>query len=89
MREIRAEELRSPEQGLRLVFGTRPWLWQQWACLKIEHVLRFQKGHQDDFASKDVQKYAMELWDQWLEHPLNIEFYELFHDERYVIPYKR
>ncbi len=30
----------------------------------------------------DIQKYAADLWDRWLEDPANIEFKELFYDER-------
>lgn len=30
----------------------------------------------------DIQKYASDLWDRWLEDPANIEFKQLFYDER-------
>ena len=61
-RNIKEEDLRSPEEGLKTLFGTRPWLWQQWAILKVEEKLRFQEGHQDDFMEKDIQKLAAGEW---------------------------
>eukprot|EP00586_Coscinodiscus_wailesii_P020069 CAMPEP_0172493602 /NCGR_PEP_ID=MMETSP1066-20121228/25020_1 /TAXON_ID=671091 /ORGANISM="Coscinodiscus wailesii, Strain CCMP2513" /LENGTH=675 /DNA_ID=CAMNT_0013263825 /DNA_START=123 /DNA_END=2147 /DNA_ORIENTATION=- len=82
IRNIAEEDLRSPEEGLKTVFGHGPWVWQQWALLKVEDKIRFQEGHQDDFAEKDIQKLAADLWDQWLDHPENIEFKTLFEDER-------
>ena len=48
----------------------------------MEEKLRFQEGHQHDFATKDIQKLATDLWDQWLEHQANIEFSQLFYDDR-------
>jgi hypothetical protein len=81
-RKIKEIDLRSPEAGLKLIFGCRPWVWQQWAILKVEEMLRFQPGHQNDFATKDIQKFAADLWEQWLNHPANLEFKELFYDDR-------
>lgn len=81
-RNITEEDLRAPEAGLKLLFGCRPWVWQQWAVLKVEEKLRFQEGHQNDFATKDIQKLAADLWEQWLEYPANVEFNQLFYDER-------
>ena len=81
-RNIEEEDLRSPKEGLKMVFGSRPWVWQQWAILKVEEKLRFQEGHQDDFMEKDIQKLATDLWDQWLDHPDNADFKAVFEDER-------
>ena len=81
-RNVEAYDLRTPETGLKLIFGCRPWVWQQWALLKLEAKIRFQKGHQDDFMEMDIQRFAADLWDQWLEHPANAEFSEVFYDER-------
>jgi hypothetical protein len=47
-RDVEAQDLRTPETGLLILFGKRPWVWQQYAMLKLENKLRFQKGHQDD-----------------------------------------
>ena len=81
-RRIKEEDLRSSEAGLKYIFGCRPWVWQQWAILKVEQHLRFQEGHQNDFEIQDIQKLAADLWDQWLEHPSNTEFYQLYWDKR-------
>mmetsp|Transcript_25912 Transcript_25912/g.59668 ORF Transcript_25912/g.59668 Transcript_25912/m.59668 type:complete len:584 (-) Transcript_25912:54-1805(-) len=81
-RDIAEEDLRSPEQGLQLIFGHRPWVWQQWAVLKLENKIRFQEGHENDVKKMDIQKFATVLWDQWLNHPSNSGFKKLFNDER-------
>lgn len=48
----------------------------------MESKLRFQEGHQEDFKGKDIQKYAVDLWNEWLHHPSNIDFKNHFYDER-------
>jgi len=65
-RKFREEDIRSPEEGLKKIFGNRPWVWQQWAIIKLEEKIRFQEGHQYDCMEMDVQKYAADLWDEWL-----------------------
>jgi len=82
IRNIKHDDLRAPEAGLKLIFGCRPWVWQQWAILKVEDKLRFQRGHQNDFATMDVQKLSAALWDQWLNDERNKDFHDLFYDER-------
>uniref|UniRef100_A0A7S4M9V9 Uncharacterized protein n=1 Tax=Odontella aurita TaxID=265563 RepID=A0A7S4M9V9_9STRA len=81
-RRLREDELRSPKEGLRRVFGRRPWVWQQYACIKVEDKLRFQEGHQNDCILFDVQKYVAELWEEWLNHPSNSDFKAVFDDDR-------
>jgi len=81
-RDILEKDIRAPEEGLRCVFGSRPWVWQQWACLKLENALRFQDGHGHDFMLFDVKKYVADLWDMWLNHPSNTEFKQIFQDDR-------
>eukprot|EP00565_Helicotheca_tamesis_P006551 CAMPEP_0185735410 /NCGR_PEP_ID=MMETSP1171-20130828/25212_1 /TAXON_ID=374046 /ORGANISM="Helicotheca tamensis, Strain CCMP826" /LENGTH=746 /DNA_ID=CAMNT_0028405709 /DNA_START=1 /DNA_END=2241 /DNA_ORIENTATION=+ len=81
-RDICEKDLRAPEEGLLHVFGSRPWVWQQWACIKLENALRFQRGHENDFMTMDVQKYVAELWEQWMNHPSNADFKTVFQDER-------
>ena len=81
-RMIQVGDVRSPKEGLVRLFGQRPWIWQQWACIKLEYVLRYQIGHQHDFESKDVIKYALELWEEWLNHPSNADFKAVFDDDR-------
>ena len=41
-RDVDAYDLRAPETGLKIIFGSRPWVWQQYALLKLEAKLRFQ-----------------------------------------------
>jgi len=43
-RNVEAYDLRASETGLKILFGKRPWVWQQYALLKLESKLRFQKG---------------------------------------------
>jgi len=74
--------LRAPQHGLQALFGLRPWLWQQWAMLKLEEKMRFQENHPDDFVILSAQCYAMQLWNEWLEHPRNQEFKSVFYDDR-------
>jgi hypothetical protein len=81
-RNIKEEDVRSPEAGLKFIFGSRPWVWQQWAILKVEEKLRFQEGHQNDFHTKDIQKLTADLWEDWLNHESNAEFFQLFYDDR-------
>ena len=40
LRGINENNLRAPECGLKKVFGLRPWVWQQWALLKVEQRIR-------------------------------------------------
>ena len=56
------DAVRSPEEGLRAIYGSRPWLFQQWALLKFETVLRFQKDHPSDFEEISAMRFARDLW---------------------------
>jgi len=76
--DLNQSEIRWPRVGLRLIFGCGPWLWQQWACLRLEHKLRFEKGHEHDFEVMDINQYALELWEIWLEDPRNKSFRHLY-----------
>ena len=80
-RKLAKEHLRAPEEGLRRVFGARPFLWQQYACVKLEAALRFHKGHTDDFMIKDIQKFVHSLWVDWLNDPQNRDFRALYDHE--------
>ena len=55
--------IRSPEDGLKRVFGFRPWVWQQFALLRIEQHLRFQEDHERDFAETDCVAFADKSFD--------------------------
>lgn len=67
--QLRRIELRAPEEALLTLFGSRPWIWQQWALLKVEKLLRFEQGHPHDFEQLDVPRYARYLWRRWIENP--------------------
>lgn len=34
---VNRHEIRAPEEGLKRLFGFRPWLWQQWALVSFYH----------------------------------------------------
>lgn len=70
--------IRAPEEAVRALFGARPLLWQQYALLRAEKHLRFQQDHERDFAELDLQQYADELLDEWLDDERNADFRELF-----------
>lgn len=76
------DQIRAPEEGLRRLFGTGPWIWQQYALLRLESKLRFQYKHAHDFENFDVTKYTRELWDLWVEDPKNKEFRRVYYDKR-------
>jgi len=81
-RRLRRYEIRAPQDGLLRVFGTRPWIWQQWAILKLEHQLCFHQGHRNDFEVFNIAQYARDLWFQWLNNPQNKDFKEHLADPR-------
>eukprot|EP00816_Leptocylindrus_hargravesii_P006554 CAMPEP_0196805842 /NCGR_PEP_ID=MMETSP1362-20130617/5665_1 /TAXON_ID=163516 /ORGANISM="Leptocylindrus danicus, Strain CCMP1856" /LENGTH=847 /DNA_ID=CAMNT_0042178997 /DNA_START=230 /DNA_END=2770 /DNA_ORIENTATION=- len=76
------DRIRAPEEGLRRIFGMGPWIWQQYALLRLESKLRFQDKHAHDFENFDVAKYTRELWDNWVDNPENEEFRRVYYDER-------
>lgn len=71
-------DVRLPKEALLAVFGVNPWIWQQWACLRLENMLRFEDGHRNDFEIFNIQGYAEELWELWLQEPKNQNFQNLF-----------
>eukprot|EP00816_Leptocylindrus_hargravesii_P006322 CAMPEP_0196825598 /NCGR_PEP_ID=MMETSP1362-20130617/93145_1 /TAXON_ID=163516 /ORGANISM="Leptocylindrus danicus, Strain CCMP1856" /LENGTH=742 /DNA_ID=CAMNT_0042206053 /DNA_START=220 /DNA_END=2445 /DNA_ORIENTATION=+ len=75
---ISTEKMRCSEAGLKRLFGVRPWVWQQYALLKVETKIRFQQDHRDDFCNFDIMGYTEELWDLWLNNPDNFDFKKLY-----------
>lgn len=71
---LEEERLRSPQEGLRRIFGMRPWIWRSYALLRYENFVRFQKNHENDFNEVDAQQYARNLWVEWLKDPRNGDF---------------
>lgn len=51
-RLIPPRSVRAPEEGLKLIYGFRPWIWQQWATLQLESSARFMADHEKDFQGK-------------------------------------
>jgi hypothetical protein len=71
-------QVRAPEEGLKLIFGFGPWVWQQWACLQLETFTRFQQDHDQDFVNANFRKVASDLWTYWVENKRNAEFKVLY-----------
>lgn len=81
-RRLRRYEIRKPQEGLTRIFGYRPWIWQQWALLKVEQQLRFQAGNHHDFERFNIPLYARDLWFEWLNSPKNKDFKDYMLDHR-------
>jgi len=63
-KRLQGKFIRSPEEGLRAIFGDRPWLWQQYALLRFEEKVRFQEGHVDDFENLSPVEFAEKVSEQ-------------------------
>jgi len=72
------EKIRCSEAGLKHLYGVRPFIWQQYALLKLEDRIRFQKDHADDFVNFDHIQYVTDLWNSWLDSPDNKDFKEIY-----------
>ena len=66
--------VRAPEEALKRTFGMRPFVFLQWALLRVESMTQFQEYHQRDFEQMSFQYTAETLWDQWLNDELNTDF---------------
>jgi hypothetical protein len=73
---LREEALRAPTEGLRRIFGKGPWLWQQYALLRYEHRVRFQQFHHQDFYEEQAEKWARDLFYEWVDDVRNAAFKE-------------
>ena len=85
---IPQDKIRFPRVVMMHIFGTRPWIWQQYATLRLEARLRFQQFHQYDFLIFDAEAFAFELWVKWVEDPRNEEFRKIY-DKHYLRRYLR
>lgn len=81
-RRLRKYEIRKPQEGLVRIFGYRPWIWQQYALLKVEQQLRFQPGNHHDFERFNIPLFARDLWFDWLHNPKNEDFKKYSDDPR-------
>ncbi|KAH9255263.1 hypothetical protein BASA81_006703 [Batrachochytrium salamandrivorans] len=75
------QRIRAPEEALKRKFGLRPWVWQQWAFLKVEGMVRFQRFHERDFETLSFGLTANLFFTQWLDDERNQDF-KLFFDSR-------
>ena len=75
---IPAYFVRAPEEALKRSFGMRPFVWLQYALLRVEQMVRFQEHHQRDFEEFSFTFAAESLWEQWLNHPNNGDFKAFF-----------
>ena len=71
--------VRASREGLEQVFGGLPFLWQQYALLKYESVVRFQEQSEFDFEALDPVLFAKKLFKLWLE---NSTFRDVFFHKR-------
>ena len=70
--------VRAPEEGLKRIFGCGPFLWQQWALLRLEDRLRYQENHERDFEEIDCVKTADSMFNQWVDAEENARFKALY-----------
>ncbi|GMH47464.1 hypothetical protein TrRE_jg8826 [Triparma retinervis] len=66
-KRLESKYIRGPEEGLRALYGGRPWLWQQYALLRYEEKVRFQVGHVDDYENLNPVEFAQEEWSKFYE----------------------
>lgn len=78
---VSREKVRAPEEALKREFGLRPWVWQQWAFLKVESMTRFQRFHERDFETLNFGMTASMFFQQWLNDSRNADF-RLFFETR-------
>lgn len=76
--ELKEDEMRWPKEALVRIFGYGPWIWQEWACLRLENKLSFAKGLNTDFEFFDISGYVKELWNVWYLDERNKSFRDLF-----------
>ena len=77
-------KLRHPEEGLKRIFGTNPWIWQQYAVLKVEEQIRFHQNHYNDFDKIDIDRLAKTEWDKFIAHEGNEDLKARLDDERFA-----
>ena len=75
---VPVDKVRCSEEGLKRHLGMRPWVWQQWANLRAEEYVRFQKNHERDWEQCDYVRMGTFLWNYWLNDPRNADFKELY-----------
>eukprot|EP00511_Aplanochytrium_stocchinoi_P010911 CAMPEP_0204868342 /NCGR_PEP_ID=MMETSP1348-20121228/26187_1 /ASSEMBLY_ACC=CAM_ASM_000700 /TAXON_ID=215587 /ORGANISM="Aplanochytrium stocchinoi, Strain GSBS06" /LENGTH=628 /DNA_ID=CAMNT_0052021219 /DNA_START=177 /DNA_END=2060 /DNA_ORIENTATION=- len=79
-------EIRTPREALENIFGKRPFVWQQYALIRLEAYLRLEEHHIYDFDDFDIYLTVRDWWREWLEHSENADFLEEVYrnEERYT-----
>jgi len=72
---------RAPEEGLKRIFGMRPFVFQQWCMLRVMNFCRFQEEHQRDFENMNFVLQAELIWVNWLDNPSNADFKQFFESQ--------
>ena len=70
--------IRWPKEALVQIFGFAPFVWQQWACLRLENRLQFKVGSRYDFEKFSILDYTKDLWIAWLKDERNAKFRNLY-----------
>ena len=81
-KSLTSKELRCSEEGLVKLFGRGPWIWQQYALLRLEKKLRIQENHPDDFESMPILEFAEDNWNRWVEDERNRHFSDTYNHPR-------
>lgn len=74
-------KLRTTKKGLNAIFGSRPWLWQQYAILKLENILQFDEHHPLDFEKLECHMIGYEWFHDWLNAPENHVFQKFYEEQ--------
>lgn len=80
-RTIHPDDIRAPEEGLQAIFGKRPWLWLQYAYIRLEALFQFDKSSLADFDAMNIVETVESWWDEWIKDPRNGEFDASFNEK--------
>ena len=72
-------KVRASKEGLLMVFGGMPFLWQQYTLLRYENLVRFQENSEFDFENLDPVLFAKKQFNLWIK---NSSFKEVFYDPK-------
>ena len=66
-----ADDMRPPQQIVRLLFGDAPFFWRTLTLLQAEQQMRFEKFHPEDFQEINWKAWASTRFKAWIEHTDN------------------
>lgn len=84
-RLLDSDDIRAPKEGLQVIFGSGPWLWQQYAFIRLEAYMRYEKSHLADFDTLNVRDIVELWWKEWLRDPRNGDFDAVYHEQSETI----